>query len=125
MKISSWCLLAAVLGAGIAIGASYERRMLSGALADPAASRSPMDPASVMNILDRELRLDARQHDSIAAIFSRRQAAIDSAWHVLKPGIRAAMDSSEMEIVDVLRPDQVPIFLRLLATSHPRTAAPR
>ena len=106
-------VLIAVDAAGIVVGRTYERRFTE------RMSASPMDPDRVMRVLDRELALDSTQRVSIRAVFSRRQAAIDSSWRSVQPSVRAAVDSSQMEIVDILRPEQRTKFLALLHRSHP------
>jgi Spy/CpxP family protein refolding chaperone len=110
-------ILLAVLAAGIVLGGTYERRTME------RASASPMNPDNVMPILERQLALDSAQRVAIKAIFSRRQSAIDEAWRSVQPSVRAAVDSSQMEIVNVLRPEQRTKFLVLLRSSHPATAA--
>jgi hypothetical protein len=106
-----WVLVA--VGGGFAIGVVFERDR------GRAVSASAMDPANVMHVLDSRLALDSAQHAAVVAVLARRQAAIDSAWKVLQPGIRGAVDSSQMEIVRVLRPDQAARFLELIRSSHP------
>ena len=106
-------LLLLVLAAGVALGDWYGRR----GLVPP--SPSPMEPTRMMHVFDRELGLDSAQHAAVAAVLARRQAAIDSAWRTLRPGVRAAVDSAQMEIFRVLRPDQQAKFMELLRTAHP------
>lgn len=116
---SAWlrasALLLIVFGAGGALGYGFGVRRGSGA----AAPASPMDPATVVRTLKIQLGLSAAQADSVQRILARRQAVIDSAWVMLRPGVRAAMDTAEMEIVAVLRPDQQARFLELMRVSHP------
>jgi hypothetical protein len=114
-------LLAAVLGAGLVIGFQFGRtrpRAMS-----PA--QNAMDSATMMRAFDRDLSLDSAQHASIAAVLGRRQAGIDSAWRALQPNVRAAMDSTQMEIVAILRPDQRRKFLALLHREHGGAGMPR
>jgi len=113
-------LLAAVLAIGIAIGFQFGRRRTW----DEGSPRHAMDSATMMNTFDRELSLDSSQHAKIAAVLQRRQAGIDSAWQALQPGVRAAMDSAQMEIVSVLRPVQREKFLTLLRSAHGTNAMP-
>jgi hypothetical protein len=110
-------VLIAVLAAGIVIGRTYERRIIT------RSAASPMNPDTVMRVLEQQLALDSGQRASIRAILSRRQSAIDEAWRSVQPSVRAAVDSSQMEIVDVLRPEQRTKFLLLLHRSHPAPAA--
>jgi hypothetical protein len=110
-------VLLAVLAAGIVIGRTYERRIIT------RSAASPMNPDMVMRVLEQQLALDSGQRASIRAILSRRQSAIDEAWRSVQPSVRAAVDSSQMEIVDVLRPEQRTKFLLLLHRSHPAPAA--
>jgi hypothetical protein len=110
-------VLLAVLAAGIVIGRTYERRIIT------RSAASPMNPDTVMRVLEQQLALDSGQRASIRAILSRRQSAIDEAWRSVQPSVRAAVDSSQMEIVDVLRPEQRTKFLLLLHRSHPAPAA--
>jgi hypothetical protein len=105
--------LVVTVAAGFVAGVVFERQR------GPAVSASPMDPGNVMHVLDKNLALDSTQHAAIVAVLARRQTAIDSAWKTLQPGIRAAVDSSQMEIVRVLHPDQVARFLQLIRSSHP------
>jgi hypothetical protein len=111
-------LLLAVFAAGVTIGAVYERRMVAA-----PGSGSPMDPANVMKVLDRDLRLDSAQHASINAILTRHQATIDSTWRAMQPNMRAAIDSTQMEIATVLRADQQAKFIELLRIAHPMPRA--
>ena len=110
-------VLLAVLAAGIVLGRTYERRTME------RASASPMNPDNVMPVLERQLALDSAQRVAIKDILSRRQSAIDEAWRSVRPSVRAAVDSSQMEIVNVLRPEQRSKFLVLLHSSHPAPAA--
>jgi hypothetical protein len=110
-------VLLAVLAAGIVIGRTYERRTIA------RSAASPMNPDTVMRVLEQQLALDSGQRASIRAILSRRQSAIDEAWRSVQPSVRAAVDSSQMEIVNVLRPEQRTKFLLLLHRSHPAPAA--
>ena len=105
-----WLTVAAA--AGFAGGIAFERQR-----AQPM-SRSPMDPVNVMRLLDKSLALDSAQHAAIVAVLSRRQAAIDSAWVALQPRMKGAVDSSQMEIARVLRPDQVVKFRALMQSVH-------
>ena len=108
-------LLVIVLAAGVALGIWYERHALAS-----AAAGSPMEPARMMEVFDRELGLDSAQHAGVARVLAQRQAQIDSAWSALRPAVRAAVDSTQMEIAILLRPDQRAKFMKLLSVSHPQ-----
>ncbi|HEU4747144.1 MAG TPA: hypothetical protein VFS56_01490 [Gemmatimonadaceae bacterium] len=116
MTIPAWLkgtvLLAVALGAGVAIGISYERR------------RMPSHEASgshhMVEGLKQRLELDSAQVAAIAVILARRQAVVDSTWHVLQPHVRATMDSTLREIVDVLRPDQATKYSEMVRKRHPQ-----
>lgn len=107
-------LLAAVLVVGMVIGFEFGRNRPS----TVARPRHAMDSATMMQTFDRDLELDSAQHARIAAVLGRRQAGIDSAWRTLQPNVRAAMDSTQMEIIGILRTDQRDRFLALLRGSH-------
>jgi hypothetical protein len=106
-------MLVVTLAAGLVIGVAYER------------SRSPKHETAathhMMQHLTDKLGLDSTQQKAISAIFARRQATVDSAWHTLQPEVRAAMDSTLREIVDVLRPNQAAKYLKMVETRHPGT----
>jgi len=106
-------LLAGTLTAGVIIGVGYERR------------RAPTHEASgvhhLMPRLKSELELDSAQEKAIAAIFARRQGAVDSTWHAVQPHVHAILDSTLLEIMDVLRPDQAVKFRKMVETRHPGT----
>jgi hypothetical protein len=117
VRIPAWVkgtlLLAATLTTGVVIGVAYERR------------RMPTHEAAgthhVMHRLNNELGLDSAQQKAIAAIFARRQGAVDSTWHTLQPHVRAALDSTLREIVDVLRPEQAAKYRKMVEARHPGT----
>ena len=106
-----WLIVALV--AGFAAGIVFERQRAQ------TMPRSPMDPINVMRVLDKSLALDSAQHAAIAGILSRRQAAIDSAWTALQSPMKAAVDSSQMEIARVLRPEQAVKFREFMRSAHP------
>jgi hypothetical protein len=114
--IQSWTKgvlwLTVAVSAGFAGGVAFERQRVS------RRSTSPMDPANVMRVLDQSLQLDSAQHVAIGAVFARRQIAIDSAWVALQPQMKAAVDSTQAEIVRLLRPAQATQFLELMRTTH-------
>ncbi len=105
-------VLVLALGSGIALGMAVERGRTA------QGDSHAMDPVVLMRTLDRELGLDSTQRTAISGVLLRRQAAIDSAWRAVRPTVRAAIDSSQMEIVGVLRPDQVSKFLTLVQSAH-------
>ena len=45
--------------------------------------------------------------------------AIDAAWRAVRPGVQAAIDSSQMEIVNVLTPEQQVKYMELVRVAHP------
>ena len=105
------CVLVFVLG--VALG----RRTTS-----PGANGA-MNPDSVVARLTQQLQLDTTQQRAIRAVFRRHQRAVDEAWRVLAPQVRAAIDSTQMEIVNVLRPEQRTRFLKIMRSSHPGMAS--
>jgi hypothetical protein len=117
VKVPAWLkgtlLLGVTLTTGIVIGVAYERR------------RAPVHEATgthhVMLRLKDELGLDSAQQTAIAAIFARRQGALDSTWHAVQPHVRATLDSTLREIVDVLRPEQAAKYRKMLEARHPGT----
>jgi Spy/CpxP family protein refolding chaperone len=116
MKIPVWrkgtAVLAVTLVAGVVIGVAYERRHYA------VVSMSPMDAHDTMRQLHDNLGLDSAQQQAIAAIFARRQGAVDSAWHRMQPELRSALDSTHREILKVLRPDQVAKFAKMIGAMH-------
>jgi len=106
-------LLAVTLAAGVVIGVGYERRRT------PAHEAAGMDSHHVMRRFAHDLGLDSAQHEAIAAIFARRQVAVDSTWHAVRPHVRATLDSALQEIVGVLRPDQVAKYRKMVEAVHP------
>jgi ABC-type thiamine transport system ATPase subunit len=110
-SVRATLLLVVTLTIGIAIGVAYERRRM------PAHDAPGMH--HVMHRLNDQLDLDSAQQTAIAAIFARRQGTVDSTWHALRPHVRATMDSTLREIVDVLRPDQVAKYRKMVERMHP------
>lgn len=108
-------VLAATLAAGVAIGVGYERHRA------PARHAAGMTAHHVMRRLGHDLGLDSAQHHAIAAIFARRQVAVDSTWHAMQPHVRATLDATLEEIVGVLRPDQVAKYRTMIEAMHPGT----
>jgi ABC-type thiamine transport system ATPase subunit len=105
-------LLAATLGAGIGIGASYDRM-------HGMTHVERMDHDEVMRRLDRELALDSTQHATLAAILARRQPLIDSIWGSVRPRIRAVLDTTLTEMMLQLRPDQQVKYREMVERVHP------
>lgn len=118
MTVPAWVkgmlVLAVTLTAGVVIGVGYERRR------PPAHDAGGMGAHHVMHRLQDDLGLDSAQHEAIAAILARRQGAVDSTWHAMRPHVRATLDSTLQEIVAVLRPDQVAKYRRMVEAMHPR-----
>lgn len=98
--------LVAVLVIGIALGATLDRFWVMRAL--PA---SPMSSAMLIREMDRRLHLDVAQRDTIANVLRRHQMTVDSAWARVRPSVHAVIDSSQREIIAVLRPDQRAVYL--------------
>jgi len=79
---------------------------------------NPMEPHMFVDRLESDLQLDTAQRAAILAIMTRRQSTIDSAWRTLQPSVRATIDSAQMDIVRVLRPDQRTRYLQLVQAAH-------
>ena len=110
-------LLIGTLIVGVAIGILATRM-------SPSGQPHAMDTEALMRTLTRDLALDSAQRRAIVRVFDRHQAAIDSAWRKVQPSVRAAIDSSQMEIVQVLNADQRAKFLTLLRRAHPGMSGP-
>jgi len=108
-------LLAMTFVAGAVIGVGYERRRA------PAHDAAAMDAHHMMHRFTDDLGLDSAQQKAIAAIFARRQGAVDSTWHAVQPRVHAMLDSTLQEIVGVLRPDQVAKYRKMVDARHPGT----
>ena len=93
---------------GVVAGAVGEHARLS------RPERNPMDATALLSQMDRRLGLSASQHEAIARILSRHQAALDSAWRATRPGV----DSAQMEIVSVLTADQRSQYLAWMRIAH-------
>ena len=119
MTVPAWAkgvvLLAVTLTAGVAIGVGYERRRAS------AHDSVRIDAHHVMHRLKDDLGLDSAQQKAITAILHRRQGSVDSTWHAMQPRLHATLDSTQQEIMGVLRPDQVAKYRKLVNAAHPRT----
>lgn len=98
--------LVAVLVIGIALGVTLDRFWVMRSL--PA---SPMNSATLISEMDRRLHLDVAQRDTIANVLRRHQMTVDSAWARVRPSLHAVIDSSQREIIAVLRPDQRSAYL--------------
>jgi len=116
-QVRGAALLLVALAVGLFAGMGIERARMSRRL-------SPMDRSALMASLDRTLALDSAQHAAIEAVLARHQAALDSAWRTVQPGVHAAIDSSQMEIVALLRPEQRRKFAELIRVSHPGMSIP-
>ena len=108
-------LLLATLGSGIGLGAAYRHHTAI----RPHMIVARMDSADVLRRLDRELHLDPAQHAAIAAVISRRQATIDSLWASVHPTVRAVVESTILEMMQQLRPDQVARYKKMVEEVHP------
>ncbi|HEV8599641.1 MAG TPA: hypothetical protein VGQ69_09800 [Gemmatimonadales bacterium] len=108
-------LLAVALAAGVALGATYERRRLL------AHETARIESHHVMHRFQQELGLDSAQQQAIAKILARHQGAVDSTWHALRPHVRATLDSALREVLAVLRPDQVAKYRKMVEEMHPGT----
>jgi len=113
-------LLAIVFIAGGALGYDIGQR----SRAMTARAENPMEPHLFVERLGRELHLDSSQRVSIIDILTRRQGTIDSAWRALRPSVRATIDSAQLEIMSVLRPDQRGRYLELVRAAHGGMRAP-
>ncbi|HZS60468.1 MAG TPA: hypothetical protein VFA43_14440 [Gemmatimonadaceae bacterium] len=100
---------------GVIAGAAGEHARLS----RPATN--PMDATALLSQMDRRLGLSPSQHEAIARILARHQAALDSAWQATRPGV----DSAHMEIVSVLSADQRARYLSWMRVAHGTTGAAR
>lgn len=112
MIVPAWMkgtlLLMLTLAAGVAIGIGYERRRT------PAHQAVGMDAHDVMHRFTRDLDLDPAQQTAIAQILARHQGEVDSTWHALQPHVRATLDSTQQEIIRVLRPDQAAKYREMM-----------
>lgn len=93
---------------GVVAGAIGEHVRMSG----PAGN--PMDATVLLAQMDQRLGLSASQHEAIARILAKHQAALDSAWRATRPGV----DSAQMEIVSVLTPDQRGRYMEWMRIAH-------
>ncbi|MEO7040670.1 MAG: hypothetical protein ABI035_00240 [Gemmatimonadaceae bacterium] len=105
-RLHATLTLVAVLVIGIALGVTLDRFWVMRTL--PA---SPMNSAMLISEMDRRLHLDVAQRDTIANVLRRHQRTVDSAWARVRPSLHAVIDSSQREILGVLRPDQRSAYL--------------
>ncbi|MGH7696032.1 MAG: hypothetical protein ACRENH_13685 [Gemmatimonadaceae bacterium] len=106
-------LLVLTLAAGIAIGMYYERQRV------PQHTAARMSAHGVMDHFARELQLDSAQQQAVAAIFARRQSAVDSSWQALAPHVRQTLHLTLNEIAGILRPEQAAKYRQMLERRHP------
>lgn len=85
---------------------------------------NPMSPAMLISEMDRRLHLDETQRAAIASVLQKHQTAVDSAWARLRPSVHAVIDSSQREILALLRPDQRDAYIAWIRTAH-HAAQPR
>ncbi len=97
----------------MAIGVTYERYRT------PTHNAVAMPSHDVIQHFSRELGLDPAQQRAIAAIFARRQGAVDSTWHAVQPHVRETLHLTLREIVGILRPDQLVKYRRMMEARHP------
>jgi hypothetical protein len=93
---------------GVAAGAIGEHVRMS------APTSNPMDATVLLAQMDQRLALTTTQHEAIARILAKHQAALDSAWRATRPGV----DSAQMEIVSVLDPDQRGRYMEWMRLAH-------
>lgn len=79
---------------------------------------NPMEPHAFVERLEGDLHLDTAQQAAILTIMTQRQGTIDSAWRTLQPRLRATIDSTQMDIMRVLRPDQRARYMQLVQAAH-------
>jgi hypothetical protein len=111
-------LLLVTLITGIALGFVAGRRQTA------LMSSNAMEPSVLLRTFDRALALDSLQHDSVARVLANHQRVIDSAWAVVHPVVRSAIESAQAEIVAILTAEQRIKYQRLVATTHPGMAQP-
>ncbi|MGH7710743.1 MAG: hypothetical protein ACREOG_05640 [Gemmatimonadaceae bacterium] len=117
-RVKGALLLAVTLAAGIVIGVGYERYRA------PAHEPAGMASHDVLHHFTRELRLDSTQRVEIAAIFARRQGAVDSTWHAVQPHVRETLHLTLREIGGILRPDQLARYRKMMQARHPGVLLP-
>ncbi len=106
-------VLVVTLSTGIALGFAAGRKK-------PATMpANAMDPAVLLRTFDSALTLDSSQHDRVARVLTSHQRVIDSAWAVVHPVVRSAIDSAQEEIVAILTTEQRIKYQKLLRSVHP------
>ncbi len=105
-RLHATLTLVAVLVIGIALGVTLDRFWVMRTL--PV---SPMNSEMLISEMNRRLHLDVAQRDTIANVLRRHQMTVDSAWARVRPSVHAVIDSSQREIIAVLRPDQRVAYL--------------
>jgi hypothetical protein len=103
----AWALVVATV-LGVAAGAIGEHIRMS------APPGNPMDATVLLAQMDTRLGLSTAQHEAIARILAKHQAALDAAWRATRPGV----DSAQMEIVSVLTSDQRERYLSWMRIAH-------
>ena len=120
--IPSWVrgslVLVVTLGTGMMLG------FVVGRMRPAALPANAMAPAVLLRTFDRELSLDSSQHERIARVLTRHQRVIDSAWIAVRPVVRSAIDSAQMEIVAILTAQQRAKYQLLLRAAHPGMKRP-
>lgn len=101
---------ALLLFTGAAIGVAIDHLVIfhrHAAAANAATSSIAANHGKLLAALDTLLRLTPPQHDSIAALLTRHQQSIDSAWRLIHRHLDAGMDSVHHELRTILTPDQL------------------
>lgn len=106
-------ILAAILF-GFAAGICGARLMNS----KPHISHSRKEPQALVAEMTRRLKLDSAQAADISDILIRYQGAIDSAWLLVQPSIRSALDSAQIQILDLMTEDQRNDYMAWLRVAH-------
>ena len=107
-------LLVVTFVGGAIAGVGFERRRM------PAHDAARADSHHAVQRLADHVGLDSNQRLAVAAILARRQGAVDSAWHRMRPHLHATLDSTLQEILAVLRPEQAAAFRKMLEERHPQ-----
>ncbi|MDQ2890459.1 MAG: hypothetical protein M3R65_07865 [Gemmatimonadota bacterium] len=115
-KSASWrqvaLTLVAVLALGFAIGVTADRLWVM------RSPPGPMTAAMLIDQMDRRVHLDSLQRAAITDVLRRHQTAIDSAWAKVRPSVHAVIDSSQREIIALLKPDQRSAYIDWIANAH-------
>jgi hypothetical protein len=110
--------LAATATVGFAAGVAIDRAWLA-----PRGRASLSEPA-LLSAMRREVGLDDSQVVAVRAILERHQTAVDSAWQAIRPNVHAAIAAAQLEIAQVLRPEQRERYLRWIKGAHPNLPVP-